>query len=392
MGFVRGKAVGCVPVRWGLLSLAAVLCWVAAAQAVTIGDGSAAVNHPNVVLALNPPANCYSIEIRNEENAPVTFSPTATVAWALSPGEGTKQVTVIYRYWFYVTEVCDQVQCNSYCCGFLGSCSKICYDYCPVYCQRQYSSSSNESATVILDQTPPLLNVSTLPDGSATNVANLTVSGTVTDTNGLAEVRVGETPLTVGAFNLFSTTVALGLGPNTITVVATDIAGNASGDSRTITYDNIPPQLTLDAAALTTRNPEQTLSGTVEAGCTVSAQCATALAAPVAYPTAGTWTVTVSALTPGQNAVTVRATDAAGNVTTRGAAITLEVDPGDANIDTVVDLADAILILQVAAGTVPDFPTASSAVADFNGDGQVGLPDALYLFQVVSQHRAFNEP
>jgi hypothetical protein len=62
---------------------------------------------------------------------------------------------------------------------------------------------------------------------------------------------------------------------------------------------------------------------------------------------------------------------------------------GDINNDTKVDLNDAILALQVAAGLSPpdvrsDF---TSSGADVDADGKLGLPDIIYIIQKAAQLR-----
>ena len=66
----------------------------------------------------------------------------------------------------------------------------------------------------------------------------------------------------------------------------------------------------------------------------------------------------------------------------------LEYDPsgflGDIDGDHVVDLADAILALKVASGV----DTAGENVtvdADVNGDGKIGLEEAIYVLQAVAE-------
>lgn len=58
--------------------------------------------------------------------------------------------------------------------------------------------------------------------------------------------------------------------------------------------------------------------------------------------------------------------------------------PGDVNDDYDVNLADAILSLQVAAGLTP----AGIVVGgDANGDGRIGVADAVYILQVAASRR-----
>jgi methionine-rich copper-binding protein CopC len=67
------------------------------------------------------------------------------------------------------------------------------------------------------------------------------VGGTVGDASGIASLTINGVPLPLTATGGFSTALPLVLGPNTITVRATDGAGNASEVTRTVTRTGIPP-------------------------------------------------------------------------------------------------------------------------------------------------------
>jgi lysophospholipase L1-like esterase len=58
--------------------------------------------------------------------------------------------------------------------------------------------------------------------------------------------------------------------------------------------------------------------------------------------------------------------------------------PGDVNDDYDVNLADAILSLQVAAGFTP---AGIGAGGDADGDGRIGVADAVYILQVTAARR-----
>lgn len=59
--------------------------------------------------------------------------------------------------------------------------------------------------------------------------------------------------------------------------------------------------------------------------------------------------------------------------------------PGDVNIDQIVDLNDAIMILQVMAGQQP---SPMDVWADVNADGRIGAEDVLYILQYLSTLRS----
>ena len=83
----------------------------------------------------------------------------------------------------------------------------------------------------------------------------------------------------------------------------------------TVTIDTIAPTVTVTALPAIVKVVTQTLSGTVEAGSSVSVSVTTgtALLGIVTYPTATTWQCVVSNLTLGTNSFTITANDPAGN-------------------------------------------------------------------------------
>ncbi len=163
------------------------------------------------------------------------------------------------------------------------------------------------------DTTPPTLTVSTLADNSYSNSVTLNVSGVATDAGGLASVTVNGQAATVNADGSFSTAVALTLGVNTITVIATDAAGNSSSITRTITYDATAPVLAITSPAdnSTSATSSITVSGTVSESSTVTVSV-NGGSPQSAIKSGGAFTSPVS-LVAGINTIDINATDQAGN-------------------------------------------------------------------------------
>ncbi len=82
------------------------------------------------------------------------------------------------------------------------------------------------------DAAGPVVTVTGPAEGSVQRDAQVTVAGTATDPSGVATVTVNGNAVAPGANGAFSATALLQTGPNAITVVATDGAGNAT--TRTI--------------------------------------------------------------------------------------------------------------------------------------------------------------
>lgn len=99
-----------------------------------------------------------------------------------------------------------------------------------------------------------------------------------------------------------------------------------NGQVATIDFvvDVTPPILAINPVATPTSSNSQTITGTVEAGSTISVAVDTSASiGTVSYPTQSTWSCTVSGLVLNDNNFTVTATDAAGNITTATTRITI---------------------------------------------------------------------
>ncbi|HEX6535681.1 MAG TPA: hypothetical protein VF041_13880 [Gemmatimonadaceae bacterium] len=85
---------------------------------------------------------------------------------------------------------------------------------------------------------PPVLAWAEPADGTTVMDSSVAVSGTVTDATPVTLVA-NATSIPVGADGVFGGSVSLAEGANTITLAATDAAGNASSETRTVTRE--PP-------------------------------------------------------------------------------------------------------------------------------------------------------
>ncbi|WP_298273134.1 SBBP repeat-containing protein [Geobacter sp.] len=92
--------------------------------------------------------------------------------------------------------------------------------------------------------------------------------------------------------------------------------------------DTIPPTVTVTPVESPTNSEVITLTGTMEEGAMVTVTADTAaLIGSVAYPTASTWSCTVSGLPEGVTHFTVKATDAGGLSSTANATVTRDSTP-----------------------------------------------------------------
>lgn len=118
------------------------------------------------------------------------------------------------------------------------------------------NQSETVSTSFTIDTVPPTLNITSPADGLKTNVASITVAGTTNDTTSspvTIKITVGSTTYTPSVSSgAFSQAVTLSEGTNTITVVATDSAGQTSTVTRTVYLDTSKPVI---SAITLTPNP-----------------------------------------------------------------------------------------------------------------------------------------
>ena len=207
----------------------------------------------------------------------------------------------------------------------------------------------------VTDDVAPVIGL--VADNGSSNDPTLSIDGTaelgstvtVYDTDGTTVVGTG---LATGGAGPIITS-PLSEGAHTLTLKATDAAGNQSAASTPfhVTIDTVAPSapvidsVTDDVAPVTgavaengsSNDPTLTIGGTAEAGSTVTiydTDGTTVLGTGVA--TGGVFTITTSVLGEGAHALTATASDAAGNQSAASAAFQV-------TIDTTAPLAPAIV-------------------------------------------------
>ncbi|MDR8195940.1 hypothetical protein XB87_09745, partial [Acinetobacter baumannii] len=164
------------------------------------------------------------------------------------------------------------------------------------------------------------------------------LDGTVVNVNGVN--------YTVTAPDLANNTLpTLADGPHTITVTATDAAGNVGNDTAVVTIDTSLPVVSLDD--LTTNDTTPALTGAIDDPTATVVVNVDGIDYPATNNGDGTWTLadnTLPALIDGPHTVAVTATDPAGNTATDTATLTIDTVPADL----------------IGAITIPE---------DLNGDG-----------------------
>lgn len=234
-------------------------------------------------------------------------------------------------------------------------------------------SGASNSFSFVIDSLAPLAPVITsLSDDVTPGIGPIVVGGSTNDNTptltGTAEVgatvRIYDGAVLVGTAvadavgTWIVTTSTLSDGPHSLTATSTDAAGNVSGSSLpfAITVDTAIPNapvlisVTDDVAGgavgvLTngqlTNDNLPTLTGTAEAGSTVSVYDGATLLGTTVAAVGGAWSFTPSTgLADGSHTLTVTSTDAAGNISAPTAGFTVVVDatlPATPVITTIVD-------------------------------------------------------
>ena len=158
-----------------------------------------------------------------------------------------------------------------------------------------------------------------------------------------------------GAGNWSIATGVLGQGVHSFTAKMTDIAGNISGASGAfaVTVDTVAPAApsTPDLAAASdtgssdtdnyTSDTTPTLTGTAEAGATVTIKDGATVLGTALANGAGAWSFTTGALGQGTHSFTTTATDTAGNNSTPSSPLTVTIDTAAPTAPSTPDLAVA---------------------------------------------------
>ena len=207
--------------------------------------------------------------------------------------------------------------------------------------------AGNRAAAVIdivLDTKAPVVSLTSPKAGLVTKAASVQVTGTVNEP--AATLMLGTTAMT-NSGGTFSTTAALTVGSNTITITAKDLAGNVGTATVTVTYDNVATLvLTAPAkASVSTTKDSITVSGTSETGASIYINDVLIPANPD-----GTFSYKL-VLKTGKTVVNVKAVDPAGNVQTSSFTAT-RTDPTQYDMASVLGAGLGLLIVGLIIGLI----------------------------------------
>jgi hypothetical protein len=299
-------------------------------------------------------------------------------------------------------------------------------------------TTSTRIVTFDFDPTRPVVTVTQPADVLDTDVASVTVSGSVTNA---ASLTVAGTAVSIDGSNNWTTSVPVALTPgmNTIEIVATSLAGKTSSVKRTVFYTPGKPALALTTPGqdFASKLPSMDVTGTVGSGAagvkctfngvtTTPAVTAGTFRCNLAFPLAGSFPLTVAAVDASNNVlssltrdfvydntpplltvdrtvfgapVTVTGTvDAGGLVnvqawnstTLLGKATVNNAGTYSIDLTGVTYDPNALMIcgVDVAGNTTCPFYQDIPRDCDFNGDGVTTIMDALLIQRAVAYAEA----
>lgn len=199
------------------------------------------------------------------------------------------------------------------------------------------------SVSVIIDTTPPVINITSPANAATLNSTSINVTGTASDANGISSVVVSIDSGIANAANFNATSgnwsfqATLANGAHTIKATANDMAGNTNMTSISIVVDTDAPTIAItspvNGAKISSANV--TISGTTNGGLSSIASVKVSIDGGTASPasfnsTTGTWTFGPVTLADGNHTAKATATDIANN--TAMASVSFIVDTIPPNV------------------------------------------------------------
>ncbi|HKD79584.1 MAG TPA: putative Ig domain-containing protein [Candidatus Angelobacter sp.] len=205
--------------------------------------------------------------------------------------------------------------------------------------QDKAGNTANTRILVSIDKTPPVLAITSPVNGStlALSSNSVNVAGAVSDLlSGVSNVTCGGTPAQL-AGSTFSCAVSLTLGPNAISIQATDVAGNSTTSILNLIYSSTPQVTITSPTDLSFSNVSPiTVMGTV------SDSHATLTVNGIPTPlTSGAFSVLVP-LVDGLNTINAVAINSAGIIGTAAIHVTLDTASQGPLIESIAPIAAVV--------------------------------------------------
>jgi Glucodextranase, domain B len=243
------------------------------------------------------------------------------------------------------------------------------------------------SATIIFDKTPPFINIDTVIGQENLDVGR-GIAGTAEEGSTIV-VTCDKVFADVIFFDDFAQHITrwsamilghLFEGDNYCRVIATDAAGNVNVKEVDFVFDDIPPLLDIHFDEFIKFGDIYTLSGTADAGVTPSITVNGVAYSGTITTSGSTWSAPLSGLSAGANTVTVTATDAAGNATTKTVTLNAVAANGSFSGAALPTITDAVTAMRMAVGLSAPTP-AEKLRGDLLADGKIDLGDAILILK-----------
>ncbi len=225
-----------------------------------------------------------------------------------------------------------------------------------VYVEDRATNPASLSWQFKTDTIPPAIEITSHTEGQYINTPVITLSGDVSEPVTKVTVNGADAAISGTTFSLSGLSIAE--GENTVTVVATDLAGNIGSKTITLNLDTVPPVVRItshqDGRHLNT--PVITVSGAVNEPiieATVNGTSAPITADRTGYSLPGV------SLTEGENVIIAEVKDRAGN-------------PGSVTITIILDtIAPVIVVANPVHNSYVNTPeiTVSGTVTELHLDG-----------------------
>ncbi len=165
----------------------------------------------------------------------------------------------------------------------------------------------SSTATFVIDRTPPVLGNLNPPPGALLSSRQVVLTGTCSDA---ISVKANGSLATV-AGGTFSVAFGLGEGANSVSLAATDAAGNTATETISWVVDSVPPVIAITSPknGFVTKGPSVSVSGTVSDASVVSVT----VNGTAALVSGGVFSSAAISVVEGSNSVTAIAMDAAGH-------------------------------------------------------------------------------
>jgi hypothetical protein len=182
--------------------------------------------------------------------------------------------------------------------------------------------------SIVLDTKAPVISVSSPTENAFFRAPQTSVKGSMDEA--VASLTINGQPAALNNLD-FDQPLTLTPGLNSITLVATDLAGNSATKTVLVTLDSTPPVVTITApiSGGITKNAQVTVTGTISKPNTTATITSTSLSTGNGTPV----TVTGQAfsftytLSEGDNSLSIEATDRAGNKGSAAVTATLDTQP-----------------------------------------------------------------